>query len=258
MTRAAGSGGPSDRRSAAGVEVAVAETASVRRVTIPGGPLRADTAVELARLAAELNEDRDVRVVELGARSSPFCDGPAPDLRPIELDVDPAAALAQLRQPVVVAVTGDCRSVGLELVLAADVRVCDPGTRFGFPDLADGRLPCWGGTQRLGRAIRPAEATAMILLGSDLEAERAYSLGLVHAIGDDPDQLALSLSLELATRGPLALELAKEAVHRGAELPLRDGLRLEGDLNHQLAATEDRAEGLAAFFDKRPPDFAGR
>jgi enoyl-CoA hydratase/carnithine racemase len=56
----------------------------------------------------------------------------------------------------------------------------------------------------------------------------------------------------------LALELAKEAIHRGSEMPLRDGLRLEGDLNHQLAATEDRAEGLAAFFAKRPPDFSGR
>ncbi len=63
---------------------------------------------------------------------------------------------------------------------------------------------------------------------------------------------------QLLGAGPLALEFAKEAVHRGSELPLRDGLRLEGDLNHQLAATEDRAEGLAAFFDKRPPDFAGR
>jgi enoyl-CoA hydratase/carnithine racemase len=58
--------------------------------------------------------------------------------------------------------------------------------------------------------------------------------------------------------GPLALELAKEAVHRGSELPLRDGLRLEGDLNHLLQGTADRAEGLSAFFDKRPPDFAGR
>ncbi|MDH3680183.1 MAG: enoyl-CoA hydratase/isomerase family protein [Acidimicrobiia bacterium] len=227
-------------------------------MTIPGGPLRADTAADLARLASELSEDRDVRVVTLRARSSVFCEGPAPDLRPTELDVDPAASLARLRPPVVVAVTGDCRSVGLELILAADIRLCDPGARFGFPDLAEGRLPCWGGTQRLGRAIRPAEATAMILLGSDLDADRAHSLGLVHAIDDDPGDLAQALAQELATRGPLALELAKEAVHRGAELPLRDGLRLEGDLNHQLAATDDRAEGLAAFFDKRPPDFAGR
>ena len=80
----------------------------------------------------------------------------------------------------------------------------------------------------------------------------------VHEVVDDPKQRAREIAAQLADLGPLALEFAKEAVHRGSELPLRDGLRLEGDLNHQLAATHDRADGLAAFFDKRPPDFAGR
>jgi enoyl-CoA hydratase/carnithine racemase len=98
----------------------------------------------------------------------------------------------------------------------------------------------------------------MMLLGSTLGAERAVSLGLAHEIVGDAPARALELAGQLAGLGPLALEFAKEAVHRGSELPLRDGLRLEGDLNHQLAATDDRAEGLAAFFDKRPPDFSGR
>lgn len=230
---------------------------SVCRLSLPGGPLDADTVRQLVTTADDLREDRDVRVVLLTA-SSPFCTGPAADLDPTSVDPDPAAAIASLRPPVVAAVAGPCCSVGLELVLAADIRICSPDAVFGFPDLADGRLPCWGGTQRLSRAIRPAEAAAVILLGRELTADRAVSLGLVHAIDADPASAASDLADELQARGPLALELAKEAVHRGAELPLRDGLRLEGDLNHQLAATEDRAEGLAAFFDKRPPDFAGR
>ena len=230
---------------------------SICRLTLPGGQLDAATVGRLVTTVEELREDRDVRVVILTASGS-FCTGPAADLDPISIDPDPAAAIASLRPPVVAAVDGPCLSVGLELALAADVRVCGPDAVFGFPDLADGRLPCWGGTQRLSRAIRLAEASAMILLGRELSADRATSLGLVHAIADDPVSTAVELAGELAARGPLSLELAKEAVHRGAELPLRDGLRLEGDLNHQLAATDDRAEGLAAFFDKRPPDFAGR
>lgn len=212
-------------------------------------------------MAADLREDRAARVVTLAAREAPFCAGPAPDLDPLAFDPDPAAAWAALRPPVVAVVAGECLSVGLEVVLAADVRICGPDAVFAVPDLAAGRLPCWGGTQRLARAVRPAEASAMLLLGRAVAADRAAALGLVHAVADAPaalEALADELVSTLLQRGPLALELAKEAVHRGAELPLRDGLRLEGDLNHQLAATADRAEGLAAFFDKRPPDFAGR
>ncbi|MGI9612511.1 MAG: enoyl-CoA hydratase/isomerase family protein [Acidimicrobiales bacterium] len=236
----------------------VEQDGSACRITLPGGKLDAATAGWLVATITEIREDRSIRVVVLSADVEPFCSGPAEDLDPASFDPDPAAAIASLRPPVVAAISGACLSVGLEIALAADVRVCNDATVFGFPDLADGRLPCWGGTQRLGRAIRPAEASAMLLLGRPLSAERAASLGLVHAVGDDAQALADELAGELSERGPLALELAKEAVHRGSELPLRDGLRLEGDLNHQLAATDDRAEGLAAFFDKRPPDFAGR
>jgi enoyl-CoA hydratase len=228
----------------------------VRRVSLPGGALDAATARELADVADELVEDRTVRVITLSARIDAFCTGPAGDLDP--LAVDPVAAWARLRPPVVAAIAGPCRSVGLELALAADIRICSAGSSFALADVTEGRLPCWGGTQRLPRAIRPAEATAMVLLGTELDAARAAGLGLVHQVADDLAGQTDALVATLLGLGPLALELAKEAVHRGSELPLRDGLRLEGDLNHQLAATDDRAEGLAAFFDKRPPDFAGR
>ncbi len=247
-----------NRTEAGGITVETDTEGLVRHVTMPGGPLSAATAQALIGAAEDLYEDRAVRVVTLAARSPSFCTGPDPDLDPLIVDPDPAAAWARIRVPVVAVLTGACHSVGLELALACDIRLAADDATFALPDLVHGRLPCWGGTQRLARAVRPAEASAMVLLGTELNAERATALGLVHHHGPDPAARAVEIAAELAARGPLALELAKEAVHRGAELPLRDGLRLEGDLNHQLAATEDRAEGLQAFFDKRPPDFAGR
>lgn len=210
----------------------------------------------MAATADQLIEQRDVRVLVLEARTSPFCSGPSDDLD--RFAVDPAAALARLRPPIISAIDGACHSVGLELVLATDVRLCSSAASFALPDVTEGRLPAWGGTQRLGRAIRPAEATAMVLTGSMVDAEQAKSLGLVHDVTADLDGAVDAMIDTLVGLGPLALELSKEAIHRGSELPLRDGLRLEGDLNHQLAATDDRAEGLAAFFAKRPPDFSGR
>jgi enoyl-CoA hydratase len=240
------------------VTVESSDGGRIARVVLPGGSLDEVTARELVTVTGRLREQRSIRAVILEAASSPFASGPGPDLDPLSLDPDPAAGLASLRPPVIAAVEGACLSVGFELVLAADIRVASPDAHFGLPDLARGRLPCWGGTQRLSRAVRPAQASAMVLLGHSLPATEALAQGLVYEIADQPRVRAGELAAELAARGPLALELAKEAVHRGAELPLRDGLRLEGDLNHQLAATEDRAEGLRAFFDKRPPDFAGR
>ncbi len=187
---------------------------------------------------------------------SDFCSGIGFD--PLALQPDPASALAAVRSPVVCAISGECAGAGLEIALACDVRLCDGSARFAMREALEGRLPAWGGTQRLPRAIGASRASSMLLLGTEVDAATALEWGLAHAVEADLDEAVDRWLDELAGAGPLALEFAKEAVHRGSELPLADGLRLEGDLNHQLAATEDRAEGLAAFFDKRPPDFSGR
>lgn len=239
------------------LEVDSSADGAVTTLSLPGGLLDAATAAELESVANELVEDRQVRVVILRARTADFCTGMGSDLDPFV--VDPVAALARLRPPVIAAITGRCESVGLELALCADLRVAPKDASFSFPDLAAGRLPCWGGTQRLARAVRPAQATATLLLGIKTAAPDAVTQGLLHEVSaDDPLDTARAWAEQLLALGPLALEFAKEAVHRGSELPLRDGLRLEGELNHQLAASEDRDEGLRAFFDKRPPDFSGR
>jgi enoyl-CoA hydratase/carnithine racemase len=215
-------------------------------------------ASELSSAAVSIREDREIRVVLVSADGPDFCTGPAPDLDVFALRPDPAAALAALRPPVVAVIGGACRGEGLEMALCADIRVGGHDTVLALDHAVHGRVPAWGGTQRLPRAIRPGPAMALALLGLDVDGRRAEAIGLLHVLADDPMAEAERLVETLTARGPLALELTKEAVHRGSELPLRDGLRLEGDLNHQLAATEDRAEGLAAFFEKRPPDFGGR
>ncbi len=204
-----------------------------------------------------MREAREPAVLVLrNEPGSDFCSGIGFD--PLELQPDPASALAAVRSPVVCAISGECTGAGLEIALACDVRLCDGSARFAMREALEGRLPAWGGTQRLPRAIGASRASSLLLLGTEVEAATALEWGLVHAVEDDLDEAVDRWLDELAGAGPLALEFAKEAVHRGSELPLADGLRLEGDLNHQLAATEDRAEGLAAFFDKRPPDFSGR
>ncbi len=199
--------------------------------------------------------------VVLSAEAGNFCTGADDTLDPSSFRPDPASALATLRPPIIVIVDGQCYDEGLEIVLAADIRLATTKSSFRLGQPTLGRLPCWGGTQRLPRAIRSGPATTMTLTGESLVGERAMDLGLIHSVHKDRAQAEKEkdrLVDLLLQRGPLALELAKEAVHRGSELSLRDGLRLEGDLNHLLAATDDRAEGLRAFFDKRPPDFTGR
>ncbi len=228
------------------------------RIVVPGGALTASVARELAEACRSIQEDRSVRVVALRASGADFCTGAAADLDVFGLRPDPAAALAALRPPVIVAVDGSCRAEGLEIALACDIRIGTERSSYALDQVTAGRVPAWGGTQRLPRAIRPGAAIGFALLGDPIDAETARRLGLLYALGADLDADVERLVDTLVSRGPLALELTKEAVHRGSELPLRDGLRLEGDLNHQLAATEDRAEGLQAFFDKRPPDFSGR
>ncbi|WP_419842121.1 enoyl-CoA hydratase/isomerase family protein [Candidatus Poriferisodalis sp.] len=208
-------------------------------------------------LCASVREARQPAVLVLrNEPGSDFCSGISFD--PIDLQPDPAAAVATVRGPVVCAISGLCSGPGLEIALACDVRLCDASARFAMRSALEGRLPCWGGTQRLPRVVGASRAATMLLLGTEVDAQTALTWGLAHAVEPDLTAAVDRWLDELAGVGPLALEFAKEAVHRGSELPLADGLRLEGDLNHQLAATDDRAEGLAAFFDKRPPDFSGR
>jgi len=238
--------------------VGVEAVGTQRRVVISGLPLTAVEARELEIVFEQMAEDRDdIHVVTLISAGPDFCPGAAADLDPLTCGSDPAAAIAAFPGPVVVAMRGVVSSVGLELALAADLRIADATARFALPDVADGRLPCWGGTQRLPRLAGRSVAARMLLAGEELDAAAAAACGLVHQVATDLAATAGDTAGRLDALAPLALAAAKEALARGPELTMRHALELEGDLNHLLQTTTDRAEGLAAFFGKRAPRFTG-
>ena len=180
----------------------------------------------------------------------------APGVPPLAAGID---ALAAVPQPVIAAVAGRAHSAGLEVALACDVRLAAADATFAMPDAAAGGVPRGGGTQRLPRAVGRAHALRLLLTGDVIDAAEARRIGLVSRVVEASrlDLEAQSLARTIAERGPLATRLAKEAVHRGAEMPLEQALRYELDLTVLLQSTADRAEGVRAFIEKRPPHFVG-
>jgi len=173
---------------------------------------------------------------------------------------DPFGCLQELPRPVVCAINGDATGAGLELALACDMRIAAEGARLGLPEVQMGMLPLSGGIQRLARLAGRGKALEMVLTGEPISAEEALACGLVSRVAprerlqDD----ARAICCRIAERGPLAVSYAKEAVTRGTEMPLEQALRYETDLTIILQTTEDRAEGVRAFLEKRKPEFKGK
>lgn len=175
---------------------------------------------------------------------------------------DACTALARLPVPVIAAINGFALGGGLELALAADLRVCAADSRLGFPEILLGVIPGAGGTQRLPRLVGAAKAKDLIFSGRMLRGQQALDIGLVdHLV--EPDAV-LDRARELAspyTRGPaMALRAAKEAVDRGLEVSLDSGLEIERGLFAGLFATEDRTVGMASFVENGvgKAQFSGR
>jgi enoyl-CoA hydratase/carnithine racemase len=169
---------------------------------------------------------------------------------------DPATLLAAFPAPTVAVWDGPAIGAAAEVLLAADVRVIGPHATMAFPEVGLGELPCWGGTQRLPRAGGVALALRMLVVGEEVPADELARAGIA-VLAPDPRAHADGLTERLASGAPRAQAAAREAVLRGRELTLADGHRLESDLNLLLSTTRDREEGIAAFFDKRPPKFEG-
>jgi enoyl-CoA hydratase len=176
--------------------------------------------------------------------------------------VDPrlVESLAVLSKPVVAIVNGDAFDEGLELALAADIRVSISSARFAITQMRRGAMPHFGATQRLPRLVGAGNALQMMLTGTALGAGEAMRVGLVTYLADNPAALA-ALSGRVAeailSRAPLAARLVKDAVLKGYDMTLEQGIRLEEDLYALLQTTADRAEGVRAFLEKRKPLFRG-
>ena len=170
---------------------------------------------------------------------------------------DPFGPLAALPQPVVAALEGDIVGGGLELALCADIRIADTAARFAILDPNAPHFPIAGGLQRLTRTIGRSRALELSLADHAVGAATALTWGLISAVVPDPPAEAERRAGVIAARGPVATRLAKEAVRRGVELPLDQALRYETDLTVLLQTTDDRAEGVRAFIEKRSPRFRG-
>jgi len=226
----------------------------------------ARTLRELTDCCQSLAADEDVRAVVLSAQGTVFSRGwnrsvlAGESPRSADIPGDAFACLAELPRPVVCALNGDAFSAGLELALACDVRIAAEGARFGFPETAMGLMPMGGGSQRLPRLVGRGKALEMILTAEPVDAQEALAIGLVSAVvpGDRLMAEAEAVAGRIAERGPLAVRYAKEAIARGLDMTLEQALRYETDLTVILQTTEDRAEGVRAFLEKRKPRFEGR
>jgi len=226
---------------------------------------------ELTRCFEHLVTDDQVRaVVVTGAGERAFSAGA--DVREFVEPLVPVRFREQRRrlefrqvmdrcpQPLIAAINGWALGGGLELALACDIRVAAADARLGLTETTLGIIPGGGGTQRLPRLVGRSKALELILTGARIDAAEALRIGLVERLAPAGQALATATELAraLAARAPLALRYAKEAVLKGLELPLADGLRLENDLATLLRTTEDRLEGARAFLEKRPPRWTGR
>ena len=169
-------------------------------------------------------------------------------------------ALERCPKPVIAAISGFCLGAGLELALAADLRIASETARFGQPEVGLGIIPGGGGTQRLPRLIGVGAAMRLILTGDMIGAEEARRLRLVEDVLPQEVLIdhAVKLAERIAARSPIALAAAKEAVRAGASLPLDAGLELERALFQLCFASEDRREGMRAFLEHRSATFTGR
>jgi enoyl-CoA hydratase/carnithine racemase len=223
-----------------------------------GGRFTADSAVRFSEACARCDED-PIWVVWLRSAGRDFCLGTDGGRKqwPRLPGTDFVAALAAVRQPIVASVRGRAEAEGFELALAADLRVVERGSRFAMTQVAHGRLPGFGGTQRLPRAIGMERALRVLLLGESIPGRRAADWGLAARLASRADEGARRLADDLLERGPIALRFAKEAVRRSLDFALDDGARFEHDLYVLLETTRDRAEGVRAFLAKRNPTFHG-
>lgn len=168
--------------------------------------------------------------------------------------------LRWIKKPVIAAVSGWCLGGGCEIAMACDMIIASESARFGQPEITIGVIPGAGGTQRLTRAVGKGIAMEMVLNNRTLTAEEALQYGLVNRIVPVERYLdeALELATEIASRAPIALRLAKEAILQAFESSLSDGLADERRAFYLLFATQDQKEGMAAFIEKRKPEWKGR
>ncbi|NQT73357.1 MAG: enoyl-CoA hydratase/isomerase family protein [Chloroflexi bacterium] len=222
-----------------------------------GNSVNRAMADELELCCQHISQDDEVRVMVLTGIGDVFCTGG--DIQNTSVSGVATGAIASLKMPVVAAINGDALGTGLELALACDMRLAATSANFGLTEVSNGYIPSGGGTQRLPRIVGRGKALEMVLTAAIIDAEEAYRIGLVNKVvpSDELTQTVQELATKIAAKGPISERYAKEAIGAGMDLTLGQGLGLEADLSFILQSTKDRAEGIAAFLEKRTPNFKG-
>jgi enoyl-CoA hydratase len=223
---------------------------------------------ELVERLMELDRDAAIRCIVLAGSERAFAAGAdigeMAEASAVDMlyarRVERWDAIRKLWTPLVAAVSGFCLGGGNELAMSCDLIVASETARFGQPETGLGIIPGAGGTQRLTRAIGKAKAMDVILTGRFLDAREAERAGLVARVVAREAWLdeATRVAREIASKGPVAQRLAKEAVNRAYDTTLELGLEHERRLLYLAFASEDAREGLTAFAEKRSPEFKGR
>ena len=228
------------------------------------------TYQELSQAMLDFRDDDNCWVVIItGSGTKAFCAGAdIKDILPVLWGIrnewwrlPPAIVRGlELWKPIIAAVNGIAVGGGLEISLACDLRIAAENATFGVPEVNLGVIPGWGGTQRLPRAIPAAKAAELLFFGHSIDAQEAYRIGLVNKVVplDELLPAAEEWAQRLCEIPPLAVRAAKEAMTKGVEMNLEDGLRLETKLIDFLFTTEDHKEARQAFIEKRKPELKGR
>lgn len=164
-----------------------------------------------------------------------------------------------LRMPVIAAVHGFALGGGCELAMSCDFIYASKIAKFGLPEVSLGIMPGFGGTQRAARSVGLPRAREMVFTGRHYGADEAFQMGLVNQVFEPTDLLSKTLEVaqQISTRGPIAIQKAKEAINMGFDLSIDEGMSLERDIFGDLFRTQDQKEGTQAFIEKRKPTFRG-
>jgi enoyl-CoA hydratase/carnithine racemase len=247
-------------------------------VTIDHPPVNALSAPLLEELEAEierLDADDSVRAIVLrGAGDRAFVAGADisefPSLREAAAEAQESgsargiqkvgARMDKARKPFVAAIHGFCLGGGLELAMCCDIRVCSEDAQLGQPEIKLGLIPGGGGTQRLPRLVGLGRAMLLNMTGDFIDAKTAYDWGLVEKVVPREELLdaATGIARTISERSPVAVGILRELTRTTRDLPLEEGLRREADGFRRCLESEDGAEGVAAFLEKREPQFTGR
>jgi len=229
------------------------------------------TIVELKAAFEDARDDSSVRgVILTGAGDKAFAAGAdvSEVINDTALQAEESARLGQavtllienLGKPVVAAVNGFALGGGCELAMACTIRIASEPAKFGQPEVKLGIMPGFGGSQRLPRLVGKGRALQIILSGKSIDAQEAYRIGLVNEIIPNTNLIARAEAIlnEIGANAPMGVRFSIDAVNKGVDASLEEGLRIEAALFAVCAATEDKKEGTSAFLAKRAPKFQGR